>query len=846
MDLLTVNQNIQYIAWFLAIAELIVGLYILVLNPRHTANRYVGTFLILAAVNTYALGMMVTAGSPGQAQLSALILAATTPATEPMLLLASVALLRPGWLNGTRRWLWWPVYALVLLPAVLTLVDLVVGTQLWFSGINPVSYSGGFIITPDFTSGSISILVRAGFILCFLIITAFLLFVAIFDKKSSHQDRRLAWILLLQQFLAGAILSYLGQQVILPSVSVLLANTIFVATYAYAAFEQMISQRSRQRGSLQLRLTAVVLIVSLPVMMAMTAFIVFQAQSILEKNANQNLSDVAEQIQATVMLWANDHESDLALLSREVGSRVIGSSGYVFVVNADDHIIAHPFDAQPGSTQDYSTHPAVTMLRKGNLGPFTYTDQEGTRWRVKARLLPNGWGVIAQVPESELLAPLLLFSRLAWFTLASAAILLFILAALMVRQTIHPVRGLTRVTTAIAAGDLNQVALVESDDEIGILAQSFNSMTDQIRGLINELENRVAQRTEELERRAIQLQVAAEVAREAASIRDVATLLDHTVMLISDRFGFYHAGIFLINDPREFAVLAAASSEGGRNMLARGHQLKLGKVGIVGHVAASGEPRIALDVGKDAVYFNNPDLPQTHSEMALPMKAHGLVIGVLDVQSVEAAAFSEEDIDILQVLADQIALAMENTRLIQAREESILDLEQLYKQQIGHAWQDYLQQTSLIYSYDPLGVKRISRDRISPHSADDPFDDQEAVCQMKAPILLHGYQIGTLQLVRDKDSSAWNPDEQEILDAIMSHLALALESARILELERNRSHKDQLITSITARTQTALDLETVMRRAVKEIGQALNAEKVQIILGSNGSPGTKSDLETAG
>lgn len=131
MDLLTVNQNIQYIAWFLAIAELIVGLYILVLNPRHTANRYVGTFLILAAVNTYALGMMVTAGSPGQAQLSALILAATTPATEPMLLLASVALLRPGWLNGTRRWLWWPVYALVLLPAVLTLVDLVVGTQLW-------------------------------------------------------------------------------------------------------------------------------------------------------------------------------------------------------------------------------------------------------------------------------------------------------------------------------------------------------------------------------------------------------------------------------------------------------------------------------------------------------------------------------------------------------------------------------------------------------------------------------------------------------------------------------------------------------------------------------------------
>ncbi len=245
--------------------------------------------------------------------------------------------------------------------------------------------------------------------------------------------------------------------------------------------------------------------------------------------------------------------------------------------------------------------------------------------------------------------------------------------------------------------------------------------------------------------------MAADVAREAASIRDVATLLDHTVMLISDRFGFYHAGIFLINETREFAVLAAASSEGGRRMLARGHQLKLGKVGIVGHVAASGEPRIALDVGKDAVYFNNPDLPQTHSEMALPMKAHGVVTGVLDVQSVEPSAFSEEDIDILQVLADQIALAMENTRLIQAREESILDLEQLYKQQIGHAWQGYLQQTSLTYYYDPLGVKRISSDRLSQSKGEDKFAEQEAERQMTAPILLHGYRIGTLQLIRDAE-----------------------------------------------------------------------------------------------
>lgn len=954
MDLLTVNQNIQYIAWFLAIAELIVGLYILVLNPRHSANRYVGIFMIVSAVNTYALGMMVTAGSPGQAHLSAVILAATTSATEPLLLLASVALLRPRWLHGKRRWIWWPVNGLVILPAVFTLIDLVVDTQLWYSGIDPIAYQGGFIITPEFTDGSASMIVRAGFILCFLIITSILLYVTLFDKKSTYQERKLAWILLLQQFLAGAILSYFGQQVILPSVSILLANTIFVVTYAYAAFEQMISARSRQIGSLQLRLTAVVLIVSLPVMMALTAFIVNQAQSILEKNANQRLSNAGENIHAAIMLWVNSHErllqdittrpeviswdapaqysllshivkeypeilsasiidtnggefargdgqtkanyrgqpwferavsgtpitysivegtdanppallaaapisseageifgvamfsQDLTRLSQVIGSLDIGNSGNVFVVDTDDRLVAHPKAAQLGGDLEFSTHPAVSMLRQGKLGPFTYTDQDGIGWRVKATLLPNGWGVIAQVPESELLAPLLLFSRLAWFTMASAGVLLVILAVLMIRQTINPIRGLTRVTTAIAAGDLNQVAPVESDDEIGILAQSFNTMTEQIRTFVNELENRVAQRTEDLERRAVQLQVAAEVAREAASIHDIATLLDHTVKLISDKFGFYHAGIFLIDDSREYAVLAAASSEGGCKMLARGHQLKLGKMGIVGHVAAGGEPRIALDVGKEAVYFNNPDLPQTHSEMALPMKAHGLVIGVLDVQSAEPAAFSEEDIGILQVLADQIALAMENTRLIQSRQESILDLENLYKQQIGHAWRDYLEQTSLTYTYDPLGIKRTSRDRVFSQSMGVASDKYEGVSEMTAPILLHGYRIGTLQMVRDKDSPEWSPADQEILDAVMSHLALALESTRILEMERNRSHKDQMLSSITARTQAALDLETVMRRAVREVGMALDAERVQIILGGNGNIRNTAELDKAG
>jgi signal transduction histidine kinase len=168
------------------------------------------------------------------------------------------------------------------------------------------------------------------------------------------------------------------------------------------------------------------------------------------------------------------------------------------------------------------------------------------------------------------------------------------------------------------------------------------------------------------------LELAAQVARDATAIRDVAELLDTAVHLISDRFDFYHAGIFLVEG--EYAVLCAASSPGGQQMLAHGHKLKVGEVGIVGHVALMGEPRIALDVGTEAVFFDNPHLPGTRSEIALPLKVRGEVIGVLDVQSLESAAFSDEDVGILLTLADQIAVAIERTRAENKLKETLADL----------------------------------------------------------------------------------------------------------------------------------------------------------------------------
>ncbi|MCK4315541.1 MAG: GAF domain-containing protein, partial [Anaerolineae bacterium] len=188
---------------------------------------------------------------------------------------------------------------------------------------------------------------------------------------------------------------------------------------------------------------------------------------------------------------------------------------------------------------------------------------------------------------------------------------------------------------------------------------------------------------EETERRATQLAAASEVARDATAILDVDQLLHETVQLISEQFGFYHAGVFLVDDKHEYAVLRAASSEGGRRMLSRGHKLEVGKVGMVGYVTDTGKPRIALDVGKDAVHFVNPDLPETRSEMTLPLRVHGEVIGALDVQSTEESAFTGEDVAVLQTMADQLANAIENARLfgeIEQTAERLKELDRLKSQ----------------------------------------------------------------------------------------------------------------------------------------------------------------------
>ena len=223
-------------------------------------------------------------------------------------------------------------------------------------------------------------------------------------------------------------------------------------------------------------------------------------------------------------------------------------------------------------------------------------------------------------------------------------------------------------------------------------ANELEIINQQLTSLSDALELRVQDRTTALEKRATQLQIVSSVARTIASVQDLDTLLPNITKLVSEQFGFYHTGIFLVDDNNEFAVLRASNSAGGGVMLERQHKLRLDTNSIVGYVASHSEPRIALDVGIDSVYFNNPDLPNTRSEMALPLRIGERVIGVIDVQSTQPNAFAESDIATLTTLADQVAIAIENARLFSEARNSLNESEETFTRYVKQEWGHFANQ----------------------------------------------------------------------------------------------------------------------------------------------------------
>jgi GAF domain-containing protein len=305
--------------------------------------------------------------------------------------------------------------------------------------------------------------------------------------------------------------------------------------------------------------------------------------------------------------------------------------------------------------------------------------------------------------------------------------------------------------------------------------------------------------------------------------------------VISEQFDIYHAGIFLLDEQREFAVLRAANSEGGRRMLERGHKLEVGQSGIVGFVTATGQPRIALDVGSDPVHFENPDLPQTHSEIALPLRYEGRIIGALDVQSTQSNAFGQGDIEILSILADQVAAAINNTLVLENARQALAESKSALEKTVQEAWKVLQPKTTGMgfqWSNSALAPleKHLEGDHIREavkKNAPAVSRAEKSLSNIAIPIQLRGQVVGVINL-RARGERDLTSDDLDIAQAVTERLSLAIETATLIQSTQHRADIERITTQISARISSSSRFETILQAAAEELSKALSGSDVLV------------------
>ncbi|GAB4494636.1 MAG: hypothetical protein OHK0052_00150 [Anaerolineales bacterium] len=416
-------------------------------------------------------------------------------------------------------------------------------------------------------------------------------------------------------------------------------------------------------------------------------------------------------------------------------------------------------------------------------------------------------------------------------TLGLALLMALIVGLNTTRAIANPLGEVARVAEDIASGNFNVQITERGEDEIGQVMIAFNRMIQRLRESFLNLENRIQERTAALENRSRQIETIAQLGNAITNLRNFEDLLAQATVLMSDRLDFYHVGIFLLDDSNAYAILRAANSDGGQKMLAQGYRIPVQDGNIIGNALLQSQPRIALDVGEDAIAFAYPDLPETRSEMALPLRVGQQQLGVLDVHSRYANAFSMEDIAILQILADQIAVAINNARLFEETQQALESARRAYRESSEQEWQKILlENADLGYVATPKGIFPSESDwqPTMQTAARENRLTIDAENLLALPIQLRGQTLGVLRLRKKNPKHAWSEREIGFLNNLAEQLAVALESARLYSDAQRRAARERLLSEAATRMRETLDVDSVLQTAILEIRRALQLSEVEV------------------
>ncbi len=360
-----------------------------------------------------------------------------------------------------------------------------------------------------------------------------------------------------------------------------------------------------------------------------------------------------------------------------------------------------------------------------------------------------------------------------------------------------------------------------------------------------------AQRSAQLgEKYAHLLQAIASIGQVTATMLELDTLLPQAVHLIRDRLAFYHVQVFLVNEIGDQAVLAASTGEVGQQLLERRHRLAVGSRSVIGHVTQSGEPALARDTDRDVVYYRNELLPNTRSELALPLMDGEKIIGALDVQSTRADAFQPTDIQALQVLANQLATAIRNARLFEQQrlsaqenkrffleaEANLREIQRLNQQLTKTGWDNFLRDQRsrggvTLEADQVVPDARWSETLAAASEKREPITQTSGEGQVIAvPVMLRGEVIGAIEV--EPGGEVNDADAVEMVQAVAQRLAVSLDNARLFEEAQVATAQEQRINAIVSQYQSVTSVDDLLRITLTELSQSLGAQRGAIRLGS--------------
>lgn len=378
MNVLTPIEILHTIAWFIALVELVMALYVLMLNAWHTANRHMSVLLLVFAADSFGLGLFIKAADISQTALPTFLLALTSEPVKLGLLIIAVVLFKPEWLRSRWRWVWWLSYGLFFLPMILSVIDAVWGTGLWYFSLDPNVYSSGYVGGGDYVTGAVARVIR----LLYAYVVPLLAFVpllsAALNRESSREERRLAWILTVIQAvvivmvfaLRPVFAAVFGMEENLSAAASLIAtSTFFAMAYAYAAFQQMVSARRVQRGRLQPRLISLVLIVTVPTLFAIATFLISRSADMLRNVGFEKLEAIDISLGSNVDSWIDTNVHTLRDLLNLPDIQSMDAGQQAPVLELVDTLNPHVYLA---STTDLN---GINVARSDGADPKDYSDR---------------------------------------------------------------------------------------------------------------------------------------------------------------------------------------------------------------------------------------------------------------------------------------------------------------------------------------------------------------------------------------------------------------------------------------------------------------------------------------